>query len=59
MKSINEELYILEEEYKLFDKHYKEATERNDSIWIENLAYKKEYLDNKLIKLKEIWMKRK
>lgn len=59
MKSINEELYILEEEYKLFQDHLKEATEKNDSIWLYHLKYKKEYLDNKLIKLKEEWMKRK
>lgn len=42
------ELYWLEDEFKQLDKDLKEANAKGDKVWLENLQYKKEYLDRHL-----------
>lgn len=64
MNNMNEEelikeLYWLEEEYNQLDKELKEATEKGDKVWLENLEYKKEYLDRHLNQAKKFYIRNK
>lgn len=53
------EIYWLESEYNQLGKDLKEAKERNDLCWIENLEMKKEYLDRHLNQAKKFYIRNK
>lgn len=64
MNNMNEEelikeLYWLEDEYNQLDKELKEATAKGDKVWLENLEYKKEYLDRHLKQAKKNYERNK